>query len=164
MVMMENIPFSDRFVSEDVTTWILIANRTGARIYRNGGTTEGLILLKDIPHEEGRLKDREIDTDKPGRSFSMNSSERHAMSHKLAPTDHLADQFAKELADLLEEGRTQNRYERLILVAAPSFLGRLRLALSKGTAEKVFATLAKELTHLTQRELPGHLHSVIKVA
>jgi protein required for attachment to host cells len=145
------------------TTWILIADRAGARLFEQKGRGKPLTMLQDLPHPEGRLKNQDIDADKHGRAFDSMGQGRHAMSTEQAPTDRVAQRFAKELAQRLDQGRTQNAYSRLILVAEPAFLGTLRAALPEPLNAKVTATVNKNLTHVKERDLPDHLGDALQV-
>ena len=143
--------------------WVLVAHRSGARLFENRGPGKGLELLQTLEHPAGKLKNREIDSDKHGRSFDRRGGGRHAYTTEQEPTTHIAEQFAKQLASLLDEGRTQQRYAQLILVAEPRFLGILRSALPAPTAAMVSATLDKDLGSADPRELPKHLEHLIYV-
>ena len=143
------------------TTWIMIAHRTGARVFENKGRGKGFQLAADIPHPEGRLKNQDIDADKQGRSFDRFGAGRHAMSQEQEPTKHIAERFAKKLAKLLDEGRNQHRYTKLVLIAEPSFLGTLRGALSDQTAGKVVASVDKDLADVPERDVMEHLREII---
>lgn len=141
-------------------TWILVAHRGGARLFENRGPGKGLELLQNLEHPAGKLKNQEIDSDKHGRSFDRRGSGRHAYTTEQDPTTHVAEQFAKQLAGLLEDGRTQQRYSQVVLVAEPRFLGILRASLPAPTASLVKATLDKDLGGIEDRELPKHLADV----
>jgi protein required for attachment to host cells len=143
------------------TTWILVAHRSGARIFENKGPNKGLSLLQDIPHPEGRLKNRDIGADKPGRSFDSHGQARHALGTEQEPTAHLAEQFAKQLGATLDDGRNHQRYTKLVLVAEPRFLGNLRAALSAPTAALVTASLGKDLGSVELHDLPKHLADTV---
>src|SRR5687768_9772131 len=93
------------------TTWILVAHRSGAQVYEKRGKKE-LNLLKEIPHTEGRLKDTELATDRPGRSFDRIGHGRHAVGddRQKRATETETMRFIRELVVILEEGRTQRRY------------------------------------------------------
>lgn len=138
-------------------TWILIAHRGGARLLENPGPGKGLELIEEIPHPEGRLKNQDIDADKPGRAFDSHGQGRHALERERMPTEQLAAQFAKQLAGMLDEGRVRMRYDQLVLVAEPRFLGWLRDALSPETAQRVVASLDKDLGEVDLHELPERL-------
>lgn len=145
------------------TTWILVADGAGARLFEQQGRGKPLTLLRDLPHPEGKLKNRDIDSDKHGRSFDSMGKGRHAMSTEQAPTDRVAERFAKELAQTLDQGRLQKSYDRLVLVADPVFLGTLRTALPEALAGTVTATVNKDLTHVNERDLPEHLGDALRV-
>jgi protein required for attachment to host cells len=144
-------------------TWILVAHRGGARLFVNPGPGKGLTLLRDIPHPEGRQRDKELGADKPGRSFDSHGQGRHALGKEQSPAEHVSEQFARQLSALLEEGRTGQRYARLVLVAEPRFLGNLRAALTPQTAGLITATLDKDLGGVEPRDLPKHLNGVVRI-
>lgn len=142
-------------------TWIMVAHRSGARLFENRGPTKGLDLLDALEHPAGKLKNREIESDKPGRSFDRRGSGRHAYAKEHEATEHVAEQFARQLSDILEQGRNHQKYQRLVLVAEPRFLGMLRGALSPQTGSLVTATLDKDLGGIESRDLPRHLDGVV---
>lgn len=144
------------------TTWILVAHRGGARLFENLGAGKGLQLVEDIPHTQGRLKNGEINADKPGRAFDT-FGRRHGMSQEHEAADQVSLMFAKHLCDRLEKARAENRFGKLILVAEPRLLGELRAALDKHTAALVSATLDKDLAGVDNRDLPKHLGGVIQL-
>jgi protein required for attachment to host cells len=145
------------------TTWILVAHRSGARLFENAGPGKGLKLVEAILHPEGRLKNGEIDSDKPGRAFDKVGGGRHSMSTEQEPIQRIAQIFAKQLGEKLEKGRAQNRYSKLVLVAEPRFLGELRAALDAPTAALVSATLDKDLIGTEDRDVHHHLENLIRL-
>ena len=144
-------------------TWILVAHRGGARLLENKGPGKGLNLLHDIPHPEGRLKNKDIGADKPGRSIDSHGPGRHSLSSEQEPTAHVTEQFAKQLSTMLDDGRHQQRYGKLVLVAEPRFLGSLRAALSTPTAALVMATVGKDLGSVELHNMPKHLTDTIRL-
>lgn len=144
-------------------SWILIANRTGARIVDKQGVN--LTLRETIFHEAGRQRDRDVESDRPGRAFDRMAGGRHALTSSETPHDHDAKLFARELADRLRAGRTQQHVERLVLVAEPRFLGFLREALDDATARTVIATVPKDLAEVPLSDIARHLpelpHAVV---
>lgn len=145
------------------TTWILVAHRAGARLFENKGPGKGLNLVQDIPHPEGKLRNQDIDSDQPGRSFDRFGQGRHALGTEQEPKEHLAVLFAKELAELLDDGRNQHRYQRLVLIAGPDFLGVLRGALNPQITALVTTSLAKNLANVTDTDIPPHLRDIVNV-
>lgn len=144
-------------------TWVVVAHRGGARLFENKGPGKGLDLLREIDHPEGRLKNREIVSDKPGRGYESRGGGHHAYEQEREPTTHVAEQFAKQISGILDEGRNRQAYGRLVLVAEPRFLGNLRSALSRETASMVSATIDKDLGGIESREMAKHLDGVMVV-
>lgn len=143
------------------TTWILVAHRGGARLFEHRGRASGVALRQALDHPAGRMRNRELDSDRHGRSFDRRGTGRHAYSTEAAPTTHVAEQFARHVASLLEQGREHGQYQRLVLVAEPRFLGMLRAALSAPTSALVAAELAKDLSDIEARDLPKYLEDAL---
>lgn len=147
------------------TTWILVAHDAGARIFENHGPGKGISLVEQVEHPEGRARDSELESDRPGRSFRKNSGDprRAAMSRSEGPHERAVATFARDLADKLRQGRVSNAYERLVLVAPPKFLGSLRSALDDPTAACVVGSLDKDLARSDDAVLVAQLGEVIAV-
>lgn len=142
-------------------TWILVAHRGGARLFETEGAAGGLTLVQDVAHPEGRMQDRELGSDEPGRGFDSHGS-RHAFQQEQGPAARVTEQYAKHLAKLLDDGRVTHRYRKLVLVAEPHFMGLMRAALSSETASLVTAAINKDLGHVSVHELPSHLEGIVR--
>lgn len=85
---------------------------------------------------------------------------------RLAEVEDFADlEMRRRLGDYLDEARTAHRFDRLHLVAAPTFLGQLKKELDPEVRKLVSEALPKDLSWLSLRELeagfvkgsaPGH--------
>lgn len=139
------------------TTWILTANRSNASLFESDWPGTSMRRLQDIPHHQGRMQNKDIDTDKPGRVFDSFGQGRHSTSPKQEPTEHIAQQFALDLAEMLNKGRLSNAYDKLVLIAEPKFLGILRAALNKNTASLVVQSVNKELLDVKEEDLAEYL-------
>jgi protein required for attachment to host cells len=138
-------------------TWVVIAHRSGARVLEHKGHT--LRLVSELSNSAGRKKDRDINSDRAGRT----QDRHHAMGAEVSAHDHVALNFAREICALLYTGRNEQRFGRLVLVAEPRFLGMLRGELDHVTGSMVSATLSKDLAHVPITDLPGHLKSVVLI-
>lgn len=145
-----------------IKTWILVAHRGGARLFENTGPGKGLQMIEDIAHPEGRLKNGEINADKPGRAFDT-FGRRHGVSQEHEATDQVSLTFAKHLCDKLDKARAENHFSQLVLVAEPRLLGELRSTMDKHTAALVTATLDKDFAGIENRDLPARLGEVIRL-
>ena len=136
-------------------TWILIANRTNARLFTTLIDDEGRVsteLVREFDHPKGSLKDQDISTDRPGVALDHGYG-KHAMAKGQSPAEHEDQRFAKELAETLAQGRTDNAFRRLVLIAEPGFLGLLKGALDDQTAKLLTDTVPKNLTDMPDREV-----------
>ncbi len=147
------------------TTWILVAHDAGARFFESHGPGKGLQLVEEVDHPEGRARDGDIDTDRPGRSFRKNSGDprRAAMSRSESPHERIVASFARDLAHRLQRGRMQREFGRLVLVAPPRLLGLLRSSLDAPTQQLVVGSLDKDLAWAKEAELIDHIGKVIAV-
>lgn len=143
-------------------TWVVVAHRAGARIFEHTGPS-ALRLVEDIAHEQGRMKSSELESDSPGTSFSRQGPGRHPMPKEESAHERVAANFARDLAGRLDAGRKGNRFEGIVLVAEPGFLGMLRHALDGQTAGLVSGSVSKDLAHAAVHELPKYLQGVLLI-
>lgn len=144
-------------------SWIVIADGAQARILENMGPGKGLTPLPAAEMRHAHPPNRDINADRPGRSHDRMGPQRHAME---PPTDAHREEkrrFAAELAAHLNAAALKHRYDRLILVAPAKTLGDLRQALGKEAAAKLDGELPKDLTNVSDHNLPGHLGEVIAI-
>lgn len=137
-------------------TWILVADSTRARIFTADTPVSPLEEIEDFSHTEGRLHDREMTSDLPGRIKSSGGG-RHALEQPTDPKKHETDIFAHHVAQYLEDAHNANRFEQLLIVAGPSFLGLLRNQLSEQIKKLVRFELDKDITMLSAAEIRQHL-------
>ena len=142
------------------TTWILVANASIARLYANHGPKKGIQLIKELAHPESREKASNLVTDRPGHNPGAGNG-HGSFVPAVDPKQHEAERFAQELGQELDQGRTSNSFQQAILVAAPAFMGMLRTHLNNQVSKLVSAKVEKDYTKASEKELAGHLESVI---
>jgi protein required for attachment to host cells len=143
-------------------TWILVADASRARLFAIGSKVNHWSLRKEFAHPASAAKVSEILTDKAGRvQQRMATGKRSAVETPTSPKETEAKRFAHELAAELVREHGRNSYSRLVLVAAPQFLGLLRACISAPVMKCVVATVHKDLTHVPERELPERLRDEI---
>ncbi len=145
------------------TTWILVADSSRARFFSATSAKSTFNEMADLANVEGRLHEREITTDLPGRGAGKDAG-KYSYENEVSPKQQEILAFAKEVARYLEDANTANKFDQLILVAAPTFLGLLRKQLSDQVLKKVFFELDKNLvTHgidAIRKQLPEHFPSL----
>jgi protein required for attachment to host cells len=108
-------------------------------------------------------RNRDIMSDRPGRSFESADNARHGMEPPSDPKRLAEADFVPGLASMLDEKLKAGAFDRLVLVAAPQALGDIRKAMSGQLAEAVYGELAKDLTKVPNNELAKHLGEVMAV-
>lgn len=154
---------NQRFPVRETRTWFVVANRSLARFFETEGGIKGWRALQEIPHPEGKLKNREIETDRKGASMVHGgaNSPVHGGGDKGEAAFHVMQEFARSIAKVIENGRVHNAYDRLVLVAPPRFLGELKNSLSPKAEGLVYRTLDQELTRLDDAALRQRLQPVL---
>jgi protein required for attachment to host cells len=110
------------------TTWILVADRTRARLFSTSRAEQPLDELRDFLNPEGHEHVQE-----------------------------LAEAFARELCAALDRGLVDHACERVALVAPPEFLGMLHGCASKRVREATMFELDKSLTTRAPADIRTYL-------
>lgn len=139
-------------------TWIVVANQTETYVFSRDAHSKKLELVETILNPEGRLKNQDVNTDRPGRSFSTVAEFRHAMPTEDYPKVKILERYARQIAQMLDERRHLNAFDHLVLVAEPNFLGVLEAELPTQTANCVRVTIKKEI----QKPDMTHLKKILK--
>jgi protein required for attachment to host cells len=134
------------------TTWIVAADASRARILQVADR-ERLVEVESLVNPEGRLHNREINTDAKGRFAGPDRPGGHSSDDEERTVDHYNELFAKRVADYLDKARNDRRYERLVVVAAPKMLGQLRQELGKEVEKLVLDEVPKDLAWFNAREI-----------
>jgi len=116
-------------------TWILIGDGSHARLFHAGDPAQPWDLVQRFDRAHSREK---TDT---------------ATSHE----DAGEHGFARQLVAQLETGRQQGKFDRLVLVAAPKFLGQLRGELTASLTACVFKSFDSDYTQMSDAELVKHV-------
>lgn len=143
-------------------TWILVADRVRARLFAAGPNGATLTELQDLVSPDGRHPEAPYAHDRPPRAIESMGGARHAIEPHTTPEEKASTRFAQDLHDVLERGRVDHRYERLILAAAPGFLGDLRQHLGKQVRACVVAEMDKDLTTLPATEIAERLQPLLR--
>lgn len=136
---------------------VVVADSTRARIFTTDSAKSPLIEIETMAHPEGRMHDKDITSDLPGKDKGGDGSGGHAYQDQTDPKKHEVDKFAKRVAVYLDDARNANELEKVLIVSEPAFLGQLRGHLSSKTNEKVVFELDKNLTHHSLKEIRQHL-------
>jgi protein required for attachment to host cells len=145
------------------TTWILIADGAQAKVFEQSGPGKGLRVVDDMHFEQAPLQAQEIMADRPGRSFASAGSARSAMEYSSDPVAVRERRFVENVAEELDRHLQKGEFDRLIVAAAPTALGDLRPAFSKGVKDTIVAELPKDLTNIPTPKLETHFEGLLAI-
>ncbi len=126
-------------------TWVVAAEAGRARIFLQQNPGADLDELEDLLNPVARAPERELTSDDHGRTFDSRGAGRHAKEPRVSAKKQGEVEFAHQICHLIEQGRTAKKYDRLVLVAAPEFLGLLRQHLTPEAARRVTREVHKNL-------------------
>ena len=133
-----------------------MADNSSARIFTVDDPAGDLYQVDALEHLESREHARNINADRPGRSFDSKGEGRHAMDVSVGPVEQEVIRFSKQVGEHLEAACLEGRCNRVLLVAGPRLLGLLRRHLDLPLDVQV-AELGKNLGQYDAREIRGHL-------
>lgn len=144
---------------------IVVADQTEARFYDALGYGRTLVEQGVLRNPSGRAHERDLVSDRPGRVFERaadahrrrGASARHSSGSERTARRHTVEVFARRIGAELDRARRARRYEALVLVAGPAFLGRLRAALPAAVRALVSTTVPKDVVHQAPAELRAYL-------
>jgi protein required for attachment to host cells len=143
------------------STWIVVADAGRGRIFEM--QEEGhLAEIEDFVNPAERERNADLRTDSYGRFYGKGEREEgHTAEPAVSPREHEAERFAIHIAEYLDQARTHHQYEKLKLIAAPSFLGVLRNKLDEEVLKLVDLQLDQDLTKASVRELEQRLEQTL---
>lgn len=132
-----------------MTTWIVAADSTRARIFEMTPPEKACREIQDFLNPEGRSQNREINADADGRFYGHGDQPRaFSAGQKVTPWEHKTELFSKEVGRYLDKARAQNRYDQLYVIAPPEFLGLMRQNMTREVQKLVADEIDKNLaTH-----------------
>jgi protein required for attachment to host cells len=134
-------------------TWVITANSSTCHIYNYDKSSSQLTLLKEILHPESRVKKSdELTSDKPGH-FKTNGSAHGSYCQRTDPKEVEFENFSREIAKELDQGRNSNLYKQLIIITPPHMNGLLNQHMNKHVKDLIVNNIQKDAHHLKDHEL-----------
>jgi len=137
-------------------SWVVVCDGAKALILQNAGDVAYMNLKVEETLSQPNEPDREIGTDKPGRTHAADGSSGSAVQqtdwHEQAETEFLKRVAAK--MDLLVR---EKQARRIVLVAPPRALGTLRDNLTPDVQAAISAEVPKDYINLPVDQIERHL-------
>ena len=126
---------------------VLVANGSHAKFIHYHGAHQAIPLeiIAEFNHPESRAKCNELVSDKPGHYHSQQQF-RGAYGEDRNPKEISKEHFAIELAKKLEHYRTQDQFNKFLIITPAHFLGLLEKHLSKEISTTLYGTIQKDYT------------------
>jgi protein required for attachment to host cells len=146
------------------TTWILIADGAQAKVFEHRGPGKGLTVVEGMLFEQEPLQAREIMADRPGNSIgSQGSRNSGGVEYSSDPVQVRERRFVENVVEELDKYLQKGAFQQLVIAAAPTALGDLRPALSKGLKDVTIAELPKDLTNIPTPKLGSHFADILTI-
>jgi len=138
-------------------TWVLVADRGRSRLFSLESAHGELNELTDAINPDLRLHESELTSDRPGMEFDSGGQGRHAMRAEHSHKEQSSEAFAQALGHELLQGLDGGRFERLVLIAPPEFLGILRQKLDQRVCQRVAEVVGLDLTKASAADIAKRL-------
>jgi protein required for attachment to host cells len=138
------------FLLPNEPTCIVACSSAKARFWLSESRRGDWRLLTELHNEKATHQEADFASDRPGRSFDIAGSGRHAMSPQVSGQDQETLRFAREVAAFLNSAIANNEATRLVLLAAPGFLGFLRSELSAAALRAIALAEPKNLADVDE--------------
>ncbi len=125
---------------------VVVADESRADLYKRERLRGPMELARTFANEAARQRNDDLLADRGGRAFDSHGHGRHTMSaEKSGPKQHLAEAFARQIADYIGAEQHKGRLHGYALVAAPRFLGTLRGQLASRVPYEPYRTVDKNV-------------------
>jgi protein required for attachment to host cells len=143
---------------EHLHTWVVVADSALAKLFRVVKFPK-LQEITILQHPESRLHNQDLISSRPGRGNHKGGT-TYSYASEVSPKQHEAAKFAIYLADYLSKAEKNGEFNRLYLLANPTFLGLVRQHLTSDVQKAIIAELPIELTAAETSVIEGHIKAI----
>jgi protein required for attachment to host cells len=141
--------------------WALVANGGQARIVEMCRKPYQFRQVAELVSDAQHLTSKDLVSDASGRVYHTQGPGTHAMQPRSDPHEAAESQFTRNLADKLDKAANLDRFDRLLIVADPKTLGRMRPLLNKTVADRVADEISLDLVSLPRNQLEPRLKKLL---
>ena len=146
------------------TVWIVVCDASRGRLFEIRGNDPTWNLLEVLSHSESRSRAEDLVGDHLGQRSSQGASVHHnALAPASSPKEVEKAHFGHTVATLLDRALRSKRFDHLVLVAPPHFLGMVKNELTPELQKHLMATVDKDLTHVQTPELVERLRGDVQI-
>ncbi|HEY8538147.1 MAG TPA: host attachment protein [Steroidobacteraceae bacterium] len=136
---------------------VVVADERRATFFDVSRPKDGLREVAVVENPVGRLKDTDLETDRPGRRFGgaqgaghgpgPAQGHHHGVNGERSTLLHELTLFAKEVGRRIDADRNGHKFDKLVIIAAPKMLGLLRQSLPSQVQSLIAAEIPKDLVN-----------------
>lgn len=149
------------------TNWIVVADAGRARIFSESDPSQALQEVEDMVNTAARIRTSDQYTDRLGPTSagkSIHNTGGALPNKQYEPPQSMAEReaesFAKDIWGFLLKGHQDGKFQKITLIAAPKFLGALRMFMDPQLKSLVAQELNKDYTHLSGHQLREQMQSL----
>ena len=145
----------------ETVNWVLVADRQRAEIlHALPASLAPYPAIQCFIHAEGRMLQQELESDSAGR-LQLSGAARSAVEPHEDRWRVEAQRFAHEIIAYLDQARHDRRFDRLIVIAPPPFLGVLRATMPDVLHRTVVHEETVNLLPLTETERQKRVQEIV---
>ena len=144
--------------------WIVTANASCAHFFSQSAASAPLEKVGDLGNDKSSLQTADTESDRLGQHAASKSvhnvgapTQPSGYQPHQTPAEHNAEIFARSVCQYLLDGYQDGRFEKLVLIASPEFLGVLRALIDKPLSKIVVTEINKDYTRCGPKELLEHI-------
>ena len=115
------------------------------------------MLVAAFAHPKARAHERDLVTDRPGRSQTPNRGTYGSGLERSSAHEVELERFVRELAAFLDGHAVQRSFDRLVVAAPSRVVGKLRKLVSGQVRERTALELVHDYTEIAPQELDRRL-------
>jgi protein required for attachment to host cells len=144
------------FLLPNEPTCVVACSAARARFWQSTSRFGEWKPLAEMHDEMATHAEAEFASDRPGRSFDIMGKGRHAMSQPESGQDHQSLVFARQVADYLNDAIAESTVTKLVIIAAPRFLGYLRSELTDTALSAIALAEPRNLNDLDEKKIRSY--------
>jgi protein required for attachment to host cells len=136
---------------------VVVANENEANFLDTFGINTPLKTVKKLEDPKARMHDRDLETDRAGSRVNSGAPGRHGVDGERSTNKQEQIRFARQIADEIDQGRSNHDFDRLVIIAGPKMLGMIREALPDSNREFIAAEISKDLIQMDAQTIGTYI-------
>jgi len=141
--------------------WVLVANSGQARILELQQKPYACHQVTELVSKTQHLTNKELVSDASGRIRRSQGAGMHSMTPRSDPHENAEEAFTRGVAGTLGKAAGLGRFDRLLIMADPKTLGRLRRQMDHAVSERVADELSLDLVRLPLPQLETRVREAL---